>query len=129
MFTSGTGHRKDFAIVKLTLELGSPFQSKAHTCSAVLCGDFNVEPTESEYVLIQADPVAEATGLTDAWRLAHGVEPHDPTFRLFDRRYGPVPIACDFVFVSDDLKSRVRRLQVNTETRASDHQPVLLELG
>ncbi len=109
-------------------ETGSPFQSKAHTCSAVLCGDFNVEPTEPEYVLIQADPVPDATGLTDAWRLAHGVQPHDPTFRLFDRRYGPVPIACDFVFVSDDLKSRVRRLEVNLQSRASDHQPVLLEL-
>jgi exonuclease III len=33
------------------------------------------------------------------------------------------------VFVSEDLKPQVKRVQVNTDTRASDHQPVLLELG
>ena len=109
-------------------ETGGPFQSKVQTASAVLCGDFNVEPADPEYLLIQGNPAPDATSLTDAWRIAHGSTPHAPTFRLFDRRYGPVPIACDFVFVSDDLKSRVKRLQVNADTRASDHQPVLLEL-
>lgn len=109
-------------------ETGGPFQTKGHTGSAILCGDFNLETPDTEYALIQGDPAPDATGLTDAWHLAHGVQPHAPTFRLFDRRYGPVPIACDFVFVSDDLKPRVKRLEVNLQTRASDHQPVLLEL-
>ena len=49
--------------------------------------------------------------------------------RLHDRRYGPLPITCDFVFVSDDLAARVQRVEVNGASRASDHQPVLLELA
>lgn len=110
-------------------ESGGPFQNKMHTRQAVLCGDFNFETTDAEYALIQAAPPAEATGLKDAWPLVHGDVPHDPTFRLFDRRYGPEPICCDFMFVSSDLQRRVRDLHVDTTTRASDHQPVLLELG
>ena len=109
-------------------ETGAPFQNKLHTASAVLCGDFNFEIANAEYALIQRGAAPDATRLTDAWPLLHGDSPHDPTFRLFDRRYGPVPIACDFVFVSEDLAPRVKRLEVNTQTRASDHQPVLLEL-
>ena len=33
---------------------GSPFQSKPHTPHAVLCGDFNLEPHEAEYVQLVA---------------------------------------------------------------------------
>lgn len=110
-------------------ESGAPFQNKAHTASAVLCGDFNFEASDAEYGVIQAAPLAGGTRLVDAWRLARGDLPHEPTFRLFDRRFGPEPITCDFVFVSEDLAPRVKRMEVNTATRASDHQPVLLELG
>jgi endonuclease/exonuclease/phosphatase family metal-dependent hydrolase len=106
---------------------GSPFQSKVHTMQAILCGDFNLEPTEPEYaVLTQASAQGQ---LRDSWRLLHGQTPHAPTFRLFDRRYGPEPVACDFVFVSDALKSSVRTLAIDAKTQASDHQPVMLELG
>ncbi len=110
-------------------ETGGPFQNKAHTRQAIVCGDFNCETSDAEYALIQARPGAAATALKDAWPLVHGAQPHDPTFRLFDRRYGPLPICCDFVFVSSDLQRLVRTIQVDTTTRASDHQPVLLELG
>lgn len=55
--------------------------------------------------------------------------PHAPTFRLFDRRYGPDPVSYDFVFVSDGLAPRVRRIEVDLVTRASDHQPVFVEFG
>ena len=117
------------AYAPLADETGAPFQTKAHTRSAILCGDFNLETTDPEYRVIQQLPAADVTGWQDAWPLANGVAPHAPTFRLFDRRYGPVPIACDFVFVSEDLQDRVRRVQVHADTRASDHQPVLLELA
>ncbi len=110
-------------------ESGAPFQTKVHSVSAVLCGDFNLETTDVGYAVVQAHATAHATRFTDAWRLVHGDTPHAPTFRLHDRRYGPEPICCDFVFVSDDLKTRVKRVEVDEQTRASDHQPVLLELG
>jgi endonuclease/exonuclease/phosphatase family metal-dependent hydrolase len=110
-------------------ETGAPFQNKLHTHSALLCGDFNLEASDAAYGLIQSAPVAGTTRLVDAWPQVHGTKPHDPTFRLFDRRYGPVPICCDFVFASEDLAPRLQRVEVNLRSRASDHQPVLIELG
>ena len=112
-------------------ETGGPFQNKVHTTRTILCGDFNFETADPEYALIQsANGSAGATQLLDAWPLLHGTQqPHDPTFRLFDSRYGPVPICCDFVFVSADLRQNLRSLAVDGTTRASDHQPVLLELA
>lgn len=112
---------------------GSPFQTKTHTPHTILCGDFNLEASEPEYAVMQA-PVplagdAAAHTLYDAWPLVHGTAPHAPTFRLFDRTYGPEPVACDFVFVSECLAAQVHRIEVDGHTRASDHQPVMVELG
>jgi endonuclease/exonuclease/phosphatase family metal-dependent hydrolase len=107
----------------------SPFQSKRHTPQAILCGDFNLGPDEPEYAVIQ-EPFEGATArLRDGWPLVHGSAAHAPTFRLFDRTYGPEPVACDFVFVSDALAPRVRRIEVDSATQASDHQPVWVELN
>lgn len=110
---------------------GSPFQTKVHTAQAVLCGDFNLEVHEPEYGALTAAPadVASQGQLWDSWRVLHGEVPQPPTFRLHDRRYGPEPICCDFVFVSDALKDKVRGVAVDGVTQVSDHQPVMLELG
>jgi endonuclease/exonuclease/phosphatase family metal-dependent hydrolase len=104
----------------------SPFRAKPHTPHALLCGDFNLEPHEPEYAEL-TQPGDDA--LWDSWRLLHGAAPHQPTFRLFDRRYGPDPVACDFVFVTGGLKDRVRSLAIDAATQVSDHQPVLVELA
>ena len=111
----------------------SPFQAKVHTPHAIVCGDFNlvVAPpadlrTAPEYLAIHQ--VHDHGRLQDAWPLVHGTAPHAPTFRLFDRTYGPEPVTADFVFVSDSLAPRVRLIEVDLQTRASDHQPVLVAL-
>jgi endonuclease/exonuclease/phosphatase family metal-dependent hydrolase len=104
----------------------SPFQAKAHTPHAILCGDFNLEASEPEYAVIQ-EPFGTSR-LRDAWPQVHGAAAHAPTFRLFDRTYGPEPVACDFVFVSDELAPWVRRIEVDLQTRASDHQPVWVSI-
>jgi len=112
-------------------EDGSPFRAKPHTPQAVLCGDFNLGPTEPEYALMQ-QPFEDGAGparLHDAWRVLNGDTPHPPTFRLFDRSYGPEPVACDFVFLSDGLVPRLKSIAVDTATQVSDHQPVAIELG
>jgi endonuclease/exonuclease/phosphatase family metal-dependent hydrolase len=122
-------------------EENSPFQAKLHTTQAILCGDFNHAPHTPEYTAIQESFSLPAnTGIAlnatnsianqwhDAWPLVHGQTPNPPTFRLFDRSYGPEPIACDFVFVSDALAGHVKALSVNLYTQASDHQPMLIEL-
>ena len=110
-------------------ETGGPFQAKPHTRSALLCGDFNMEAANAEYALLQSAPETGTTRFMDAWPVAQGERPQAPTFRVFDRRYGPEPIACDFIFVSEDLATRVKRVEVNGQSQASDHQPVLIELG
>ena len=108
---------------------GGPFQAKLHTPSAILCGDFNAEPHDAACAAVQAAVAPPLRRLVDAWPHAHAGEVHAPTFRLFDRRYGPEPVACDFVFVSEDLLPRVRHLEVDSRTRLSDHQPVWLRLA
>jgi endonuclease/exonuclease/phosphatase family metal-dependent hydrolase len=112
------------------LDDGSPFQTKVHTPHAVLCGDFNADISDAAIGAIvspSAQGSVSAHGFRDAWALAHGSTPHAPTFRVFDRTYGPEPMACDFVFVSGGLALRVRRVEVDLRTRASDHQPVVVE--
>jgi endonuclease/exonuclease/phosphatase family metal-dependent hydrolase len=47
---------------------------------------------------------------------------------VHDDSYSKTPYCCDFLFVSDDLAARVRRVEVEGATRVSDHQPVLLEI-
>jgi endonuclease/exonuclease/phosphatase family metal-dependent hydrolase len=106
---------------------GSPFQGKVHTAHAIVCGDFNLEPHEPEYAAV-TQPFANGQ-LWDAWRLVNGNAPHAPTFRLYERSYGPDPIACDFVFVSDGLKDKVRGLSIDSTTKVSDHQPVCVEFS
>lgn len=101
----------------------SPFQSKPQTPHAILCGDFNLSPSEPEYAAIQ-QPFDGTARLHDAWRCVHGGTPQPATFALFDRRYEPEPITCDFVFLSDGLAARVQHVEVDSRTRASDHQPV-----
>lgn len=106
-----------------------PFQAKPHTQSALLCGDFNLPPDAPEHWLIQ-QPLCDTRmpALRDLWPALHGDRPHDPTFLLHERLWGPAPVAFDFVFASSDLLPRARRIEVNGLSRASDHQPVLVEL-
>ena len=120
---------------------GSPFQPKSHTPHAVLCGDFNLEPHELEYSAMSS-PAAVIECLeagwpervvgacwNDAWKLLHPDVPQPPTFRLFDRQFGPEPGACDFVWVSDSLRAHVRSFEIDSQTQASDHQPVRVVIG
>ncbi|HSV60166.1 MAG TPA: endonuclease/exonuclease/phosphatase family protein [Variovorax sp.] len=112
-------------------DIGTPFQPKPHTGEAILCGDFNMVPTDPAYAALLQPftlPGGSEQRLQDAWQLAHGNAPHPPTFRLYDHSYGPEPMACDFVFLSDGLAPRLRRIEVDLATKASDHQPVLVEL-
>ena len=103
-----------------------------HTAQAILCGDFNMPATDPAYAaLLQPFELADGSRhqLYDAWHALYGsARPHPPTFRLYDRRYGPDPVPCHFVFVRGPLAPRLRRLEVDGATQVSDHQPVLVEL-
>lgn len=105
---------------------GTPYQNKAHTLDTIICGDFNFEVDTPEHAAMLE--TGSGFDLFNSWELLHPGEPYPATFRLFDRTYGPEPVGCDFFFVSDSLKHRVRGFAVNQSTQASDHQPVLLEI-
>lgn len=114
---------------------GTPFRPRAHTARAILCGDFNADAAGPEYALLTGSAGSTgstgpaAGGFLDAWSLGRPGEAQPPTFKVFSRTYGPTPVACDFIFVSPDLAGQVRWTEVDSETRASDHQPVLLALS
>jgi endonuclease/exonuclease/phosphatase family metal-dependent hydrolase len=105
-----------------------PFAPMPRPASAVLCGDFNFEPDEPPYTRLLAGMEGGAHSFRDAWRVMHAEKPHDPTCGVFDREQWDHPHCRDFFFVSADLAERVRLVEVNLETSASDHQPLRLVL-
>ena len=116
------------AVDPASSDANATFAPTPQTTRAILAGDFNFPPDEPSYEAIQRPLEDGGPAYRDAWTIAHGRQPHEPTFCVHDARYSKSPYCCDFVFVSGDLAARVRRVEVNSQTRDSDHQPVLLEL-
>lgn len=108
-----------------------PYTPAPRPKSCVICGDFNFETDGPEYRAIthQWGDDTGTSRFVDAWPQQHGDRPHDPTCGIFDTDQWPAGPHCrDFFFVTEDVADRLARIEVNTETDASDHQPVLLAL-
>jgi endonuclease/exonuclease/phosphatase family metal-dependent hydrolase len=95
--------------------------------SAVLTGDFNMRAEDPVKRRISEPFSNGAPALLDAWQAVHGAQPHPYSFCLYDQTNG-APHCCDFIFVTEDITAKIRRIEYDLETQASDHQPVLLEL-
>ena len=91
---------------------------------AVLLGDLNFAPQSPEYRLL-----ADSGKWRDAWVVAHGEKPHDPTVGLHGAPWPDHPYCCDYVWVSPSLSGAVGSLEVRSATAASDHQPVVVTLA
>jgi endonuclease/exonuclease/phosphatase family metal-dependent hydrolase len=96
--------------------------------SAILAGDFNMKPGDPTKLRLSEPFESGAPALVDAWTALNPEAPHPDSFCIHDRRYGE-PHCSDYVFVTEDLASRVTRVFYDTQTQVSDHQPVLIELG
>jgi endonuclease/exonuclease/phosphatase family metal-dependent hydrolase len=107
---------------------GGPFDSTPQTSHAILVGDFNFPPEHPAYGDIQAEAGEGIPRYRDAWPIVRGREPHAPTFCVHARKYAKAPYCCDFAFVTEPLARRVRRIEVDGATEASDHQPVVIEI-
>lgn len=105
-----------------------PFNETPQTTHALLTADFNFPPDNPAFDALQQPFESGAPAYRDAWQLLNGHKPHDPTFCVYDHCWNETPYCCDFVFVGEDLASRVRRIDVDLETKLSDHQPVLVEI-
>ncbi|MCW5752554.1 MAG: endonuclease/exonuclease/phosphatase family protein [Alphaproteobacteria bacterium] len=103
------------------------YEARPRPIGSVLCGDFNFVPDDDAYGRIVA--ARDEGRLFDAWPLVDAGRPHRPTCGLFDRKQWPQgPHARDFFFVCRELAPAVAALETQTETDASDHQPVRLRL-
>lgn len=97
-----------------------------NTASAILTGDFNMRPDDSALARLMA-PFEDGTPpLRDLWPELMGDAPPPPTAFIVDQTYGP-PGCLDYVLATPDLAARARRIICDIDTRASDHQPILVE--
>ncbi len=95
--------------------------------SAVLTGDFNLKPHDPVKLRLSDEFESGAPALVDAWQVFNPGSNHPHSFCVFDQTYGG-PHCCDFIFVTQDLAARIKRVFYDTGTQASDHQPVFIEL-
>lgn len=102
------------------------FAALARPTAAVLCGDMNFKPSAVERELMTT-AITDAPGFRDAWEVVHGDLPHVHTLGVHNGN-GKGTYCSDYMFVTEDLAPRVAAIEVNLETPASDHQPVILTL-
>jgi endonuclease/exonuclease/phosphatase family metal-dependent hydrolase len=108
---------------------GNPYTSQTAAASSLLCGDFNFDVSDPQYRLLQSS-ARGGPNYRDAWTVCRPGQPHRPTCGIYDRAQWPDGADCrDFIFVSEDLISRVCRIEVDEATAASDHQPVFIEIA
>jgi endonuclease/exonuclease/phosphatase family metal-dependent hydrolase len=106
----------------------APFQLGFRPGSAIYCGDFNLEPGSPHYQELLAED-AGALPLVDAWSARHPNTARAPTAGLHGFDWPDRPACYDYFFVTDDLAPRLREVGVVSETAASDHQPIVLEMA
>jgi endonuclease/exonuclease/phosphatase family metal-dependent hydrolase len=108
--------------------LDAPFQFGVRPGTAIQCGDFNMTPESPEYQQLLA-PDEDALPLVDTWRAVHPSQPRAPTAGLHGFPWPEKAECFDFMFVTDDLAGRITGADVQSETAASDHQPIMLDLA
>jgi endonuclease/exonuclease/phosphatase family metal-dependent hydrolase len=106
-----------------------PYGSQTLAASSLLCGDFNFDVGDLQHAAIERSARA-GINYRDAWNLCHPGRPHSPTCGLYDHvQWSAGPDCRDFIFATENLSGRVRSVEVNGDTAASDHQPILIELA
>jgi endonuclease/exonuclease/phosphatase family metal-dependent hydrolase len=107
-----------------------PFQRFARPVASILCGDFNVPkgPDDPMYQRLQRPIAPDVPRYLDSWKHLNPEAPHPPTFCVHEHAHGGTAYCCDFVFVSEDLAPRLKSIAIEADTKASDHQPVIVEL-
>jgi endonuclease/exonuclease/phosphatase family metal-dependent hydrolase len=106
-----------------------PYAAQTLAASSLLCGDFNFDVSDPQHALING---SHRPGLNyrDAWSICHPGQPHALTCGLYDHeQWSEGPDCRDFIFATEDLSGRIRRVEVDAKTAASDHQPIFIELA
>lgn len=101
----------------------SPLDDPPDAIATILCGDMNCLPGAPEL-----GPLTAAS-LLDLWTVANPDAPHAPTISVHYRIKPEFRPACfDHVYGLLSGNMHLRSLLVDAETRASDHQPLMLDL-
>lgn len=124
-----------------------PFATTTRPVSAIVCGDFNSAFESQAYrrfiapfdqIENDADACwtpestrpAQIPAFVDAWTELHPGRTPPNTAGVYDtEQWSDGPMCCDFVFVTEDLRPRLLHCEIDERTRASDHQPIVLELA
>ena len=107
-----------------------PYRDLARPEDCVLCGDFNMETNFDEYAAMLAPLAIDTAPFRDAWRIVHPDRAHEPTCGIYDRDQWPQGAHCrDYFFVTDRIAQAIDGIAVESETNASDHQPLMLRLN
>ncbi|WP_406696771.1 endonuclease/exonuclease/phosphatase family protein [Singulisphaera sp. Ch08] len=89
---------------------------------AILMGDLNFRPESDHYKRLLAAEAEMPALLVDSWTQVGKGNGHSIGLK------GKSPGRIDYILVSPDLADGLEEIHVDTETIASDHQPVLAEL-
>ncbi|MDR0809334.1 MAG: endonuclease/exonuclease/phosphatase family protein [Gemmobacter sp.] len=88
----------------------------------IVLGDFNAEPGSPEYRRM------EDFGLVDAWPGSHQPDEHGTTFLRNPGQGTDRDLRIDHIFLSPGFCTAPRKSRIDPVPRASDHQPVWLDL-
>jgi endonuclease/exonuclease/phosphatase family metal-dependent hydrolase len=102
------------------VEEPGPFALDDLPASAVVCGDFNFPPGDALHERMKD------FGFIDCWEHLHPDAPHPHTFRVHEK--DEASYCCDYVFASPGVGPRLRSMRIDGDNKASDHQPVIVEL-
>lgn len=116
------------SIVSQAGNTGAPQGNKPLATSFVVMGDFNFRPGSEPYAFLTGEfrrgsQLIQAGGFVDFWPLVSESEGNTVGVR---RERGS---RIDYVFVSPDLARLAKSATINTETVASDHQPLTAVLN
>lgn len=104
------------------------FKPIPETQHCLYCGDFNMTVSSKDYQTLTAMQ-SNNCQLSDCWPAVHGKIEHAPTCGIFDKvQWQEGPHCRDFFFASEKLVDNIIAMSVQTETAASDHQPLKITL-
>ena len=107
----------------------TPFRTAPPALSTIIAGDFNSRPSDAVHVIMSSPFGDGVPNLLDAWKFRYPDTPHPPTFGLAgadSNRFPDAPLCFDYLYATRDIARSILEIRVNSDTRASDHQPLLL---
>ncbi|WP_162224947.1 endonuclease/exonuclease/phosphatase family protein [Neptunomonas antarctica] len=95
----------------------------------LLCGDLNLTSEDDDYLRFVGQ-----NNWQDCWLYLNpehkkSNKPRTPTCGCFDHQQWPEGAHCrDYFFISPGFESHIKEMYINTQTDASDHQPLSLRI-